>query len=354
MEEVVLAIPGDPEQRTGGYLYDRHAFAALAARGWMVARLRLADRFPFPTDDDLTAADAALGALADDRLVVVDGLALGAMPQVAARHKERLRLVALVHHPLCLETGLAAVVADELYRSERQALAAARQVICTSPATARTLIDRFEIPTARLEIAVPGVEPAPLAHGACGRPRLLCVGTVIPRKGHLVLIEALAGIRDLAWDLVCVGSLERDPAHAAAVRDRVHRAGLDARVAFSGDVDELALGDAYAAADLLVSASYYEGYGMALSEALARGLPIVAAAGGAVAQAVPEEAALFVPPGDAPALAASLCRALTDPTVRAGLKSGALAARRQLKSWAETATAIERALRRAQERVRHG
>ena len=347
MQEVVLAVPGDPEQRTGGYLYDRRAFDALAQRGWAVAALRLADSFPFPNGDDLETADTALAAVPTGRLVVIDGLALGAMPEIAARQKERLRLVALVHHPLCLETGLAPGIAAELYRRERRALAAARRVICTSPATARTLIERFDVEAARLEVAVPGVEPALLAQRTVGRGHLVCVGSVIPRKGHLVLIEALMGIQDLAWDLVCVGSLERDPAHAAVVRERVRRHGLEPRVAFLGEVDEATLGNALARVDLLVSASFYEGYGMALSEALARGLPIVAAAGGAVTEAVPEAAALFVPPGDDVALAAALRRALTDLAIRASLKAGALAARRQLTGWGATAAAIEQALHRA-------
>jgi hypothetical protein len=88
-----LIFPGDLGTLTGGYIYDRRAFAALQHRGWRVRRLSLSDDFPFPDDHALAAADAALGSLPDRLPTVVDGLALGAMPEAAAKHGGRLALV---------------------------------------------------------------------------------------------------------------------------------------------------------------------------------------------------------------------------------------------------------------------
>jgi glycosyltransferase involved in cell wall biosynthesis len=341
---IALAVPGDPATRTGGYIYDRRAFEALAARGWNVTPVPLPAGFPFPSDADLAAADAALAGLPDGATVVVDGLALGAMPEVAARHAGRLDLVALVHHPLCLETGLDPATADRLRASERAALASARRAIVTSPLTAAALVAGFGVPGERVAVALPGVDPAPIAAGGNARPVLLCVGTVTPRKGHVLLVQALASLRDLAWKLLCVGSLERDPAAAAALREAVAAHGLTDRVALAGELEGPALEAAFARADLAVSASHHEGYGMALAEALARGLPVVATAGGAVAQTVPPDAGLLVPPGDAPALARALRRALAEPGLRARLREGALRARERLPRWSDTAAAIEAAL----------
>lgn len=341
---VVLAYPGDLATRTGGYTYDRRAFAALEGRGWRVRHLSLSGSFPFPDAAALAAADKALAALADGTTVVVDGLAFGAMPKVARNHERRLDLLALVHHPLSLETGLAPADAARLRAGEHAALARARRVIATSPATARTLAQAFAVPPRRVAVAVPGVDPAPVATGSGGRPRLLCVGTITPRKGHLVLVEALAGLRDLDWDLVCAGSPDRDPTTAAAVREAISRHDLDDRVTLAGELDDAALAAAYAGADLLVSASLFEGYGMALAEALARGLPIVASSGGAVAETVPPDAGLLVLPGDAPALVSALRRILTEPRLRQRLRDGALLARERLPRWTDTAAAIERAL----------
>jgi len=344
VRDAALVYPGDLATRTGGYAYDRRAFAALAGRRWRVRHVGLPDRFPFPDEAALAAADRALARLPDGTATVVDGLALGAMPAVAARHRDRLRLVALVHHPLCLETGLDPADVARLRASERRALAACRRVIATSTATAGALVADFGVARERLTVAVPGTDPAPLAAATGDPPRLLCVGTLTPRKGHRLLLQALASLRDLGWSLVLAGSTDRDPATAAAVRAAVGDLGLARRVTLAGELDPAGLDAAYAAADLLVSASFHEGYGMALAEALARGLPIVAASGGAVADTVPPDAGLLVPPGDAAALGEALRRVLTDPGLRALLRAGAAAARGRLPRWEDTAAAIEGAL----------
>jgi glycosyltransferase involved in cell wall biosynthesis len=340
-----LIFPGDLGTLTGGYVYDRRAFAALQDRGWRVNRLSLSGDFPFPDERALAAADAALGSLPDGLSAVVDGLALGVMPEAAARHGGRLALVGLVHHPLCLETGLEFDTAERLRASERAALAWCQQVIVTSPLTARTVGAEFDVPAERVTVALPGVDPAPVASGsATRRPHLLCVGSLTPRKGHRLLLEALAGLLDLDWTLACVGSAKRDPAMAAQVRETIAVLGLSDRVSLVGELSEEALSAVYARADVLVSASFYEGYGMALAEGLARGLPIVAVAAGAVADTVPRSAGLLVPPLDREALTVALRQVLGEPDIRRRLHEGALAAREGLPRWADTATAIEEAL----------
>lgn len=340
-----LVFPGDLGTLTGGYVYDRRAFEGLEDRGWRVNRISLSNGFPFLDDQALAAADAALGSLPDGFTTVVDGLALGVMLEVAAKHAGRLDLVGLVHHPLCLETGLDLGVAGRLRSSERAALTLCRRVIVVSPLTARTVMSEFSVPGERITVALPGVDPAPLARGSAARRlHLLCVGTLIPRKGHRLLLEALAGSLDLDWTLACVGSAERDPATAAEIRETVAVLGLGDRVTLVGELSDEALSAAYAGADVLVSASFYEGYGMALVEGLARGLPIIATAAGAVADTVPAGAGLLVPPCDRGALSVALRQVLSEPEVRRQLHEGALAAREGLPRWADTATAIERAL----------
>jgi glycosyltransferase involved in cell wall biosynthesis len=342
---LVLAFPGTLDTRTGGYGYDRRLALALEARGWDVARLSLPAGFPFPDEAELAASAMALAALPDGATVLLDGLAFGAMPEIATAQAARLDLVALVHHPLCLETGLDAAQATALAASERQALAQARAVVVTSPRTAASLVELFAVPARRITVALPGTDLAPVAAGSGGPGcRMACVATVTPRKGHGVLVAALAGLRDLDWELVCAGSTERDPPAAAALRAAIAAHGLEDRVRLLGEIDEAAIATLYDGVDLCVSASFHEGYGMALAEALARGLPVVAAAGGAVADTVPGGAGLLVPPGDPAALGAALRRFLTEPELAARLQEGARAARARLPSWADTAAAVEAAL----------
>lgn len=175
---------------------------------------------------------------------------------------------------------------------------------------------------------------------------LLCVGTLTPRKGHALLLQALSRVRELDWRLVCIGSMTRDPATTWQVVRAVTDLGLQERVRFIGEQDEAGVGFWYARADLFVLASYHEGYGMVLAEALARGLPVVATRAGAVADTVPDDAGLLVPPGDADALAEMLWRVLCEPGLHANLKKGAQAARARLPVWPAVAEAFAAELRR--------
>ena len=215
MKAAYFLIPGDPDRRTGGTLYDRRIMAGLVAQGWRVELRCLDAAFPAPTAAALAETDAMLTALPDQALAIIDGLALGAMPEVAAAHRNRLRLVGLVHHPLALETGLNEAQRQQLYASEREALRQVRQVIVTSPSTARALIDDYDVPPEYCVVVLPGTDPAPLATGSnCAELTLLCAASLTPRKGHAVLLRALAQLKDRPWRLRCAGSAVHDPATA--------------------------------------------------------------------------------------------------------------------------------------------
>lgn len=330
-------LPGDPATRTGGYLYDARIVARLRDTGRTVTVHCLDDSFPEPTIPALDGCAAVLRGLPNDATAVVDGLAFGAMPDLAIAEAGRLRLVALLHHPLAEETGLRAEQRARLFATERRALTAARRVITTSQTTASALAT-YDVPESRIGVVEPGTDPAPLAAGSAGGPPvLLCVAALVPRKGHDVLIDALAGLAELPWRLVCAGSADRDPATAAVLRHRIAAAGLSERVDLVGEVAGAQLDALYHGADLFVLASHHEGYGMALAEALARGLPIVTTTAGAIPGTVPAAAGLLVPPGDPLALRAALRSILTDPALRHRLAAGARAARSSLPTWPEAA-----------------
>ena len=333
MKSVHFLIPGDPDTRTGGYLYDRRIMTGLTALGWRVELHRLDASFPTPTPAALQAAVAVLAALPARALAVVDGLALGAMPAAVVPQRERLRLVGLVHHPLALETGLDEALQRQLYRSECEALRAVRQIIVTSPHTVRTLAD-YQVAPERCLVVLPGTDPAPLATGSTdGTPTLLCAASLTPRKGHAVLLRALARLKQLPWRLGCAGSATLDPVTAALLQTLTGDLALTDRVAWLGELNAEALAARYLEADLFVLPSFYEGYGMVLAEALARGLPIVSTTAGAIPDTVPADAGLLVPPGDEVALAAALSRVLTEPEYRQQLTAGARVARAALPDW---------------------
>lgn len=345
MEEIPFVLPGPPERRSGGTLYSLRLVRELGAGGLPVRLVWLSDRFPFPRPEDARAAERVFAELPAGAPVVVDGLVLGALPELAARYRDRLRLVVLHHHPISLEPGLPPEIARSLFAAERTALACARQVIVTSSTTRDLLIREFRVPFARLAVAPPGTDPAAPAHGSqWNPPQLLSVGALIPRKDHLGLVRALAQLADRPFRLDIVGSTTVDPATTRTVVEAIASFGLGDRVRLLGEQMGEALEACYARADLFVSASRFEGYGMALAEALARGLPIVAVQAGAVPEVVPETAGILVEPGHPGALAAAIARLLRDPALQARLRAGALAARQRLAGWQETAHTVRRLL----------
>jgi glycosyltransferase involved in cell wall biosynthesis len=335
MTELVFVVPGRLDQLTGGYLYDRHIIDGLRSRGRAVRVIELA-----PNN-----RETALAELADGTTTVVDGLALPDLEQAVMAYWRRLRLVAVVHHPLAEETGLSRAAAERLIRLEVAALKGFRGIVCPSARTAAE-VEAYGIPSDRIFVIPPGTAKPdwPLRSRRGPVRSLLCVASLIPRKGHQVLVAALARVRDLDWQMLCIGSLNRDPRTARLIRQTIAAARLGRRITLAGEQPPRMVRRAYRAADAFVLSSLHEGYGMAFAEAMAHGLPIVAAAAGAIPETVPREAGLLVRPGDAAALACALRRVIAQPALAARLAAASRAAGSRLPDWRRTAEQWEEAL----------
>jgi glycosyltransferase involved in cell wall biosynthesis len=342
---VVFAVPGDIATPTGGYAYDRRIIAELGLLGWQAEVLGLGEGFPFPSADTRAAAGARLAALPLQHPIVVDGLAFGALPEAADALRASHRLIALVHHPLALETGLSATDRASLHRSERSALACARHVIATSKTSARLLAADYGVASDRLSVVEPGTDRvAAQRREHAGEVVLIAVGAVIPRKGYDVLVAALARLAHLPWRLVIAGDGGRSPDTYRRLEADIAALGLAGRVALPGAVSSEQLASLYSQSDLFVLSSRFEGYGMAFTEAIAHGLPVVGTTSGAIPQTVPDAAGVLVPPDDVEALAAALRRLIEDPAERERLAAVARAAR--FPSWREQGAAFARLLKR--------
>ena len=344
---VTFVYPGDLNTRTGGYRYDKSITETLSQGSdrWVVSLLSLEGDYPFPTDSQLYSADEKFSSLEDGALTVVDGLAYSVMPELMAKHATRLRLVALVHHPLALETGLSEEQAVQMRELETRALHYARRVITTSELTASSL-DQYNVPGRIIVAVLPGTESASIANGSASDTRnLLCVATLTPRKGHGVLLDALKKVESLPWHLTCVGSTERDkPCFQELLAQRDRYAFID-RVSFLGELSDEDVDRHYCRADVFVLASFHEGYGMVLSEAIAHGLPVICSDAGAISQTVPKGTGILVPPGDPTALAEALNSFLTDKELRVQMKKAALTARQHLRSWRTAADEFSQILK---------
>ena len=338
MAELYFAIPGDIKTLTGGYAYDRQLSAELHALGHKVKPLPLSNQFPIPDAQALADAEAQFAALPDQSIVIADGLAYGVMDTIAERHSDRLHIIALCHHPLMLEAGLPTAQTQQVFYSEQRALNAAKAVIVTSAMTGKILTEQFAIPAAKITVALPGTDRQSFSPCIGNPPVLLTLATLTRRKAHDVLIDALAQIKHLQWTARFVGGVEFDPQWVALLKNKVLAHGLEQRILFIGTVADSA--SEYIAADIFVLPSLFEGYGMAFAEALAFGLPIVAARAGAVPDVVPDTAGILVAPNDATALADALQHLLTDAALHQQLQTGAQAAAKTLPSWADTASVV--------------
>ena len=348
---LAFVVPGPLNQRTGGYIYDSRIVDELRAAGTEVTVYELPGRHPVPDAVARRAAAALLAELPDAMPVVIDGLALPSFEPIVAAHAARLALVFVFHHPLALERGGTDPDDAELDRAEREALRHARRIIVTSHTTAEGLV-AAGVDRGRIGVVPPGCAFAPSSEAGPASLldpqrtlRLLCVATVTARKGHLQLVEAMAGLKDLDCELDCVGSLERDPETVAAVRRALQRHALEDRVKLLPERDASELAAFYQSADVFVLPSWHEGYGMVLAEALTFGLPVVSTTAGAIPEVVPPAAGILVPPGDVDALGRALREVITDPDRRARMAAAARALR--FPTWVDTARLFAAELRRA-------
>ena len=335
MTDVHVVVPegiDDPARPSGGNAYDRRVCRGLAALGWAVHEHAVPGAWPRPDASGHIALARAVERIPDGAVVLLDGLIASAAPEALVPQAPRLRQVVLVHMPL----------GD---RRERDVLLSAAAVVTTSAWTRDRLAELYALPLDRVHVAEPGVDAAAIGPGTEAGDALLCVAAVTPDKGHDVMLDALVTATDLSWRLACVGSLDRDPAFADGVQRRARDHGLHDRVRFLGPRTGEELDRAYTGADLLVLASHAETYGMVVTEALARGVPVLVADVGGVAEAMGHgddgtRPGLLVPPGDPVALGAALRDWLGDAALRGRLRRAARERRASLRGWSATTSVL--------------
>lgn len=356
MTTVHIVVPDtvdDATRPSGGNTYDRRVCSGLSALGWSVQVHAAPGSWPHPDVRSRANLTAELAALPRGSLVLFDGLVASCAPDVLVPEAARLRVVVLVHlplghppvhppdhppdHPLDREHDAA--------EGERLVLEASAAVLTTSDWTRRWLVDHYDLAPDRVRVAPPGVDRASPATGSRSGGELLSVAAVIPAKGHAALLDALTTMDDLPWRLVCAGALDLAPDHVARLRAQCHWAGISDRVAFVGALTDHDLDLAYAAADVLVHASRIETYGLVVTEALARALPVIATSVGGVDEAMgaaPDGTVpgLLVSPTEPDALGGALRTWLEDAGHRERLRAAARGRRITLSPWSTTARAV--------------
>jgi glycosyltransferase involved in cell wall biosynthesis len=337
-----------PGQPSGGNIYDRRVCAGLAEASWEVQVATVAAAWPVPDSGARADLDRVISAIPDGAVALIDGLIAAPTAAQLLPHAGRISITVLLHMPLA--TAVDARLDASALRSERAVLRAATGVVVTSEWTRQQVLTRYAIPASRVHVARPGVDRA-AAPAQPIRGHLICVGALGRHKGQDLLVEALAELGDLDWQCVLAGPLDRDADFVSQLQARITRLGYGDRVRLAGVLTGADLSHAYTTADLLVAPSRSETYGMAVAEALAHGVPVIAAAVGGLPEALGAAAdgtrpGQLIPPGDPAALAAAIGDWLGDERLRHRLRAAAGERRSSLRGWEHTTQEIASALTR--------
>jgi len=335
---ILFVIPGDINLPTGGYRYDKEIINAWKASGIDVKLVSLEGNYPFPTSADKAKAIAAIDTFPKADIAVVDGLLGGAAPDFIDALSQVMPVTALIHHPLCLENGLDEDTAKTLEASEQKGLEFVSHIITTSPATTKTVFNLFGFDRDKIHTVLPGVKRTQISKGSKSQTvHLLCVGSVIERKGHKILLKALSALKHLDWRLDCYGSTAFDEKLFDELQDFINCEGLSDKVKFHGAVSDELLEASYVKSDVFVLPSLFEGYGMVYAEAIVCGLPVIATTAGAIPDTVPETCGILAEPDNVKSLKEALEKMISDDALRNNYKQGALDAAADFPTWQSSA-----------------
>ena len=330
--QICLIVPGPISTVSGGHTYDRRMAAGLRALGHDVQVIELAGRLPDPDQAAIYAARTAWAALPADSVRLIDGMALPAFDGLPLH-----QVTALVHHPASLETGMPDETGHRLQATDEAMFRELPRLVVTSDQTAHRLVRGFGTPAERISVIIPGIDDLPRSTGSAGpRCQILSVGALIPRKGHNVLLRALSRLFDLDWTLTIAGSSDRDPVHAATLRKLAEELQIARRVRFVDDVNEAL----WIGTDLFALASYFEGYGVAIAEAMRRGLAVAVTNIGVVPVLVVPEAGVVCAPGDVEQLSKAMRRLIFDRPLLRDMSDVAWQSGQSLPSWNEQAARL--------------
>lgn len=338
---VHFLMMGDINSLTGGNLYNKHMAEGLEHMGYSVnifgtdwnwkiqSELEKISRYHFEK-------------LVQRSCILVDSLVLASLHNVIPEFADRLTFIGLIHLPTSFNIHNAhKTLADE----ELQALQYMSRVIVTGQFS-YDLLWQAGLNRSAICLVEPGTDDFPRkSHYKRVPSNLLCIANFSPLKAQHVLVRSLHGLTEWEWTLHLYGDTDHDREYSASVISLVKKLCLEDRVILHGIVERDEISAVFLDADLFIMPSLFETYGMALTESLAHGIPVVTTRGGNIPSTVPEGMGILTEPGNEEQLASAIRSLIEDPAKYSSLCRAASGYYLRVRSWEQAVAEFELILR---------
>lgn len=333
---------GDMQSLTGGYLYNMHMMEGLEQMGYSVNVFGT----DWPWDDKSELAKICrfhFEKLTVGSCILIDSLVLVKIRSSVQEFSSRLIFVGLIHLPATytFTSGKFGKLAEE----EMMVLHQMKQLIVTGQFT-YNLLWKAGLNRANLWIVEPGTGPFPQkTHYKPVPSELLCIANYSAIKAQDTLIRSLYSLTDRDWTLHLYGDKDRDKEYSAGIISFIKQLNLETRVIMHGIAMRDEITAIFLNADLFVMPSLFESYGMALTESLAHGVPVLSTRAGNIPCTVPGGMGILVEPGNEKELTDALLSLMDEPAKYASLCSAASKYHLDARSWDLAVIEFERIIR---------
>jgi glycosyltransferase involved in cell wall biosynthesis len=318
----------------------------LSEKGHQVRIHNLRNDFPFPDNLSLRECKEILDHITPGDPILIDSLAAGPLLPVLAPLYDKHPFVALIHLPLSHNLDIPLSQREILAQQEKSVMSLSAGLVVTSKYTGELIAD-WGIDSHVIHVILPGVEAEEQKNSYPTLPRnLLCVANYLENKGQLLLIKALAEMKMFNWVMNFYGHQDIDKRYVSELLSQIRHHGLANRIFIHGPISGSALTQAYLHSDLFILPSYFETYGMVLTEALAHGIPVIASTGGGIPYTVPPSMGILFKPGDIRELQLIAKAILENTWLYGKLWNEAANYHKQVNTWTQSVEEFEKLLQK--------
>jgi len=271
MSKIHLFNVGSEDQISGGYLYNKYLVEELRTLGTQVNAHFL--------NGGQTLESSFVEVVDSEDIVLIDSLLLVQESDFVLAQKDDFKIHGLIHLPQFFDPEKAERH-ETIFKIEKQ-LFQSIPLIVTSDYIKKEIYKTFEVESNKIAVVDPAVAVSNKKENFADHPqKFISVGNVVERKGYHLMIEGLALLNDLDWQLDIYGNVY-DGLYFEKLRQTTDQFKMQEKIHFRGTVSHSLVNQKMIEADLLLNTSLFETYNMILAESLANGLPFVSTKVGA-------------------------------------------------------------------------